>query len=75
MVSSFFEMLYSCKVSHGNEDRIRWSPSKKVTFEVKLFYKALSIPDYVVFPWKSIWHSDVPPRVAFLGGLQLSAKC
>jgi hypothetical protein len=29
VVSSFFEMLYSCKASHGNEDCIRWSPSKK----------------------------------------------
>jgi hypothetical protein len=29
VVSSFFVMLYTCKVSHGNEDCIRWSPSKK----------------------------------------------
>jgi hypothetical protein len=67
VVSSFFEKLYSCKISHGNEDCIRWSPSKKGTFEVKTFYKALSSQNYEVFPWKSIWHSKVPPRVAFFG--------
>jgi hypothetical protein len=35
VISSFFEMLYSCKISQGNVDRIYWSPSKKGVFEVK----------------------------------------
>jgi hypothetical protein len=67
VVSSFFEKLYSYKISHGNEDCIQWSPSKKGTFEVKTLYKALSTQNYEVFPWKSIWHSKVPSRVAFFG--------
>jgi hypothetical protein len=66
-VSSFFEKLYSYKISVGNEDRIRWSSSKKGTFEVKTFYKALSSQNFEVFPWKSIWQSKVPPRVAVFG--------
>ena len=52
VVSSFFEKLYSCKISHGNENCICWSLSKKGTFEVKTFYKALSTQTYKVFPWK-----------------------
>jgi hypothetical protein len=67
VVSSFFEKLYSSKISHGNEDCIRWSPSTRGTFEVKTFYKGLSTQNYEVFPWKSIWHSKVPSRVAFFG--------
>jgi hypothetical protein len=67
VVSSFFEKLYSCKISHGNEDCIHCSPSKKGTFEVKMLYKALFIQNYEVFPWKSIWHSKGPPRVACFG--------
>ena len=74
VVSSFFEMLYSCKVSHGNEDCIHWSPSKKGMFEVKSFYKALSIPDYEVFPWRVFGALRCLREWHFLGGLQLSAK-
>jgi hypothetical protein len=67
VISSFFELLYSCKISQGNVDRIRWFPSKKGIFEVKSFYKVLSNPTNEVFPWKSIWRCKVPLRVAFFG--------
>jgi hypothetical protein len=67
MVLSFFDRLYSCKIFHGNVDRIRWSLSKKGKFEVKSFYKALSNFDHEVFPWKSIWRTKVPLRVAVFG--------
>jgi exonuclease III len=67
MISTFFEMLYSCKISQGNADRLYWSPSKKGVFEVKSFYKILSNTAIGMFPWKSIWRSKVPSRVAFFG--------
>jgi hypothetical protein len=67
MISTFFEMLYSCKISQGNADRLYWSPSKKGVFEVKSFYKILSNTATEMFPWKSIWRSKVPSRVAFFG--------
>jgi hypothetical protein len=67
VISSFFELLYSCKISQGNVDHIRWFPSKKGIFEVKSFYKILSNPTNKVFPWKSIWRCKVPLRVAFFG--------
>jgi hypothetical protein len=49
VISSFFEMLYSCKILQGIVDRIYWSPSKKGVFEVKLFYKVLSNPANEMF--------------------------
>jgi exonuclease III len=67
VISPFFEVLYSCKISQGNVDRIRWSSSKKGLFEVKSFYKILSNSHAEVFPWKSIWRCKVPKRVAFFG--------
>jgi hypothetical protein len=48
-------------------DSICWSHSKKGTFEVKSFYKALSNLDRKVFSWKSIWRTKVPTCVAFFG--------
>ena len=64
---SFLDQLYSCEISHGNIDHICWSHSKKGKFKVKLFYKALFNLDHEVFPWKSIWRTEVPTRVAFFG--------
>jgi hypothetical protein len=39
-------------------------PSSKGLFEVKSFYRALSSQGSS-FPWKSVWRSKAPPRVAF----------
>jgi hypothetical protein len=71
VVSSFFEMLYSCKALHGNEDHICWSPSKKGTFEVKLLcpFKIMRCFHGRVFGTLRCLH-----KWHFLGGLQLSQK-
>jgi hypothetical protein len=42
-----------------------WVPSRKGGFEVKTFYQALSVNGIIAFPWKSIWRTKAPPRVAF----------
>jgi hypothetical protein len=42
-----------------------WKPSKNKGFQVKSYYKVLSSNGDGLFPWKSIWKSKVPPRVAF----------
>jgi hypothetical protein len=41
---------------------------------VKTFYKALSTQNFEMFPWKSIWHSKVPSRVAFFGWIAALGK-
>jgi hypothetical protein len=66
-VSRFFELLYSQRVRHGGEDKICWIPTKRKSFEVKSSYQVLSSNSNVraSFPWKGIWKTKAPPRVAF----------
>ena len=65
VVSRFFGMLYTLKVSREGEDKLCWVPARKKSFEVKSYYKLLSSPTQSSFPWKSIWKANVPSRVAF----------
>jgi hypothetical protein len=64
-VSRFFELLYSQQIWHGRMDKICWIPSKRKIFEVKSYYKLKVNLEPVDGPWKIIWKSKVPPRVAF----------
>jgi len=65
VLASFFSLLYSSKVDRDGVDQLWWSPSHKGTFEVRSFYKAFACKEAVQFPWKSIWRSKVPLKVAF----------
>ena len=40
---SLYRCLYSCKLSEDGEDKLWWVPSRKGGFEVKSFYRALSV--------------------------------
>jgi hypothetical protein len=63
-LASFCGLLYSYTLDGGN-DKIWWMLSKKGKFEVRSFYNTLISNDSLPFPWKSIWRSKAPPRVAF----------
>jgi hypothetical protein len=65
LVSRIFELLYSFKVRYKRDDKICWIPLKRKSFEVKSYYKVLSICIHYSFPWKSIWKVNFPPRVTF----------
>jgi hypothetical protein len=65
-VSQFFELLYSQHIRHGGEDKMCWTPSKRKNFEVKSYHKMRVKSESVDGPWKIIWKSKAPPRVAFL---------
>jgi hypothetical protein len=54
MVLSFYEHLYSNWIRHEKVDRLVWNLSKRGSFEVKTFYRALANQEAVSFPWKSI---------------------
>jgi hypothetical protein len=41
------------------------APSKKGLFSVKSFYSVMGGYDCVCFPWKSVWQTKIPLRVAF----------
>jgi hypothetical protein len=42
-----------------------WIPSCKGKFKVRSFYRILASREANPFPWKSIWRTKVPLRVAF----------
>jgi hypothetical protein len=65
VLASFFSLLYSSRVNYDGEDKLWWSPSHKGKFDVRSFYKALAFKEAIHFPWKSIWRTKVPLRVAF----------
>ena len=64
-LASFYRCLYDCKVRGEGIDKLWRVPSRKGLFEVKSFYRALSPHGSISFPWKSVWRSKAPPRVAF----------
>jgi len=65
ILASFFSSLYSTRVDGDGEDRLWWSPSHKGKFDVRFFYKVRACKEVIHFPWKSIWQTKVPLKVAF----------
>jgi hypothetical protein len=49
-------------------------PLRKGLFEVKSYYKALLPRRSHSFPWKSVWRSKAPPRVAFFVSTAVRSK-
>jgi hypothetical protein len=64
-LASFYTLLYSHTMRWEGEDRMWWIPSRKGKFEVSSFYRILASKDSIPFPWKSIWRTKAPSRVAF----------
>uniref|UniRef100_A0A2N9HQK9 Reverse transcriptase zinc-binding domain-containing protein n=1 Tax=Fagus sylvatica TaxID=28930 RepID=A0A2N9HQK9_FAGSY len=62
---SFMELLYSLPIRRGTMDSIWWQPSTKGIFEVRSYYSVLVQSSDTYFPWKRVWNSKVPSRVAF----------
>lgn len=52
-------------VRRSGEDKLCWRPTKGWGFEVGGYYCSLLTINAMPFPWKNIWKSKVPPRVAF----------
>jgi hypothetical protein len=65
LVTSFFNLLYSLKLSRGGEDRMCWIPFKRWRFELRSFNRVLSPSIGSPFPWKSIWRNKAPTKVAY----------
>jgi hypothetical protein len=64
-LASFYRGLYACKLRGEGKDKLWWLPSRKGIFEVKSYHRELSPRGSLSFPWKSVWRSQAPPRVAF----------
>ena len=61
----FWVMFYSTNVRGVGDDKLCWKPTIRRGFEVQGFYHSLSRSFVIDFPWKMVWQSKVPPRVAF----------
>jgi hypothetical protein len=62
---SFCRLMYSVRLRCEGFDRLGWIPSKRALFGVKSFYNVLGWFDGIRFPWKSVWRTKIPLRVAF----------
>jgi hypothetical protein len=65
VVIAFFQRLQSVSIQRGSQDKLWWIPSKKGSFKVKDFFRALSRVEGRDFPWKSLWRTKSPTRAAF----------
>ena len=65
VVTALFQKLQSVAIQRGIQDKLWWIPSKRGTFKVKDFFRALSRAEGRGFPWKSVWRTKSLPRVAF----------
>jgi hypothetical protein len=63
-LASFYSLLYSFNLVGGG-DKIWWVPNRKGKFEVRSFYNEIISKVSCPFPWKCIWRTKAPPRVAF----------
>jgi hypothetical protein len=63
-LASLYSLLYSYNLGDG-ADKIWWIPNRRGKFEVRSFYTILTSSVNIHFPWKSIWRTKAPPRVAF----------
>ena len=61
----FMDMVYSSTVLGLGPDQVCWKPARSRGFEVRRFYLSCYPPTLLSFPWRMIWKSKVPPRVAF----------
>ena len=60
----FMDTVYSSKVRRVGLNKFCWKPTRSRRFEVSIFYLSFYPPTFY-FPWRLVWQSKVPPRVAF----------
>ena len=56
--------LYQLKLKRRAADQLRWACTTSGMFEVRSYYRLLTSHNTTNFPWKSIWQSRVPHKVA-----------
>jgi hypothetical protein len=64
-LASFMECIYARPLTGEGEDRCCWASYSNVKFAVNRYYRSLTPPNSVLFPWKMVWKAKVPPRIAF----------
>ena len=64
-LDSFLVLIYSTKVQGFGSDKFCWKLASSRGFKVSGYYQSLFPSRVISFPWKMVWQSKVPPRVAF----------
>ena len=59
------DLVYSILLHDSEVDSLCWQQNSKKGFTVSSFYRCLTAPATMQFPWKGIWKPKVPPQVAF----------
>ena len=65
---TFMDTIYGLGIRGIGKDKMCWKPDKKKGFKIATYYRLLdaaAIANEQSFPWKIIWRSKAPPRVAF----------
>ena len=57
--------IYGASLKEVGDDKMCWNPGRGKGFTFRSYYQVLSNSFYQSFPWKTIWKSKVPSRVAF----------
>ncbi|KAF5471044.1 hypothetical protein F2P56_011519 [Juglans regia] len=73
-IVDFYNILYALKVQVGREDGLIWTHTGNKKFSVRSYYKFFTVHPTNAFPWKSIWKSNAPFKVAFFGWLASHGK-
>jgi hypothetical protein len=66
--------LYQRKLERSAVDQLRWTCTASGLFEVRSYYQLLNSYSNTDFPWKSIWQSRVPHKVAVFTWLVAQGK-
>jgi hypothetical protein len=66
--------LYHLKIKRTVVDQLRWPCTTSGLFEVRSYYRLLTSHNTTHFPWRSIWQSRVPHKVAFFTWLVAQGK-
>jgi hypothetical protein len=66
--------LYQLKLERSAVDQLRWTCTTSGLFEVQSYYRLLNSHSNTDFPWKSIWQSRVPHKVAVFTWLVAQGK-
>ena len=61
----FIDLIYSSSVSGRGDDKMGWKSDKSRGFEEGGYYRLLCPFNLVLFPWKIIWRTKIPPKGAF----------
>ena len=61
---TFLDLINSMPLNGEGQDKLCWKPAGNKNFKVIEYYLSLSSTLDISFPWKPVWRSKVPPRVA-----------